>query len=95
MRVLSTNHPLKWTLTYGGDSTTANVNIHQDDHANIVAMIGSHPKTRTITNAELRAGVTNSDYSSIQWLNTRSITIELSFFQSRTHAEQRVMVRIT
>ena len=58
VRVLSTNHPLEWTLTYGGDSTTANVNIHQDDHANIVAMIGSHPKTRTITKAELRAGVT-------------------------------------
>ena len=58
VRVLSTNHPLSWVLTYGNGADVANVNIHQNDHANVVSMIGSHPQTRTITNAELRAGVT-------------------------------------
>ena len=58
VRVLSTNHPLSWVLRYGNGADVANVNIHQYDHANVVSMIGSHPQTRTITNAELRAGVT-------------------------------------
>ena len=57
IRVLSTNHPLEWVLTYGGSGTEANVNIHSSDHANVVSMIGSHPKTRTVTNAELRSGI--------------------------------------
>ena len=58
VRVLSTNHPLNWTLTYGFNGNVANVNILAADHANVVAIIGSHPSTRTITNAELRQGVT-------------------------------------
>ena len=58
VRVLSTNHPLNWTLSYGFGQNVANVSIHESDHANVVSIIGSHPATRTITNAELRQGVT-------------------------------------
>ena len=58
VRVLSTNHPLTWSLSHGYGNQAADVNIHENVHANLVAMVGSHPQTRTITNAELRAGVT-------------------------------------
>ena len=57
IRILSTNHPLEWVLTYGNYQEVANTNIFKDGLANLVAMIGSHPKTRTVTNAELRAGI--------------------------------------
>ena len=57
IRVLTTNHPLEWSLSYGNDDTVANCNIYKDELTNLVAMIGSHPKTRTVTNAELRAGI--------------------------------------
>ena len=58
IRVLCTNHPLNWTLKYTSGQNTAHTLISKDEHANIVALLGSHPKTRTITNAELRVGVT-------------------------------------
>ena len=60
IRVLCTNHPLNWTLYYTGNqnSAGAHVLIDKEEHANIVSLIGAHPKTRTITNAELRSGVT-------------------------------------
>ena len=58
VRVLSTNHPLNWTFTYGYNGDVANVNVHETDHANVISIIGSHPQTRTITNTQLRAGVT-------------------------------------
>ena len=54
IRVLCTNHPLNWNLQYSGPYTL----IAKEEHANIVALIGAHPKTRTITDAELRGGVT-------------------------------------
>ena len=54
IRVLCTNHPLNWNLTFIAGYTL----MLKTEHANIVSLIGAHPKTRTITNAELRGGVT-------------------------------------
>ena len=46
VRVLSTNHPLAWVLTYQGGADHGHVLIHQDEHANLVKMIDQHPSTR-------------------------------------------------
>ena len=56
IRILHTNHPMQFSLepkTEGG----AQVRMSVEQHGLFRAMVDQHPSTRTITNTELRSGV--------------------------------------
>ena len=81
IRILHTNHPMSFSVEHVTIDTSARVRMSATDHGAFKAMIDQHPSTRTITNVELRTGVsfpivpaTMSIYKEYQeWVNFTSI----------------------
>ena len=57
IRVLHTNHPMNFAVGDVTNDQTARMRISSANHTAFREMIDQHPQTRTVTNTELRVGV--------------------------------------